>query len=37
MIMRSDEVKNAKTRIEKDGAGSAGGVRLAEKRKIGMR
>jgi len=35
--MRSDEVKNAKTRIEKDGAGPAGGVKPAEKRKIGKR
>jgi hypothetical protein len=35
MIMKGDEHKNAKTRSKKDGAGSADGMRLAEKRKIG--
>jgi hypothetical protein len=35
--MTGNEVKNAKTGNAEDGAGSAGGVRLAEKRKIGKR
>ena len=35
--MRGDEHKNAKTRTEKDDVGSADGVRLTEKRKIGKR